>query len=385
MSDTIESPARATTPHDRLAAAWSRNPGVVGWLTAVNHKDIGLRVIVTAFVFLGLGGVFALLMRTQLAVPENDFLGAETYNELFTMHGTTMMFLFAVPVVEGLGMYFLPLMLGTRDLPFPRLNAFGYWLFLFGGLLVYASFLTGDVPQAGWFAYPPLSSAEFTPDRSMDFWLLGVTLTEIAAIVGAVELVVVFFKRRAPGMSLERIPVFAWSMLVTAAMILVAFPALVAGSVLLELDRLFATRFYDPDGGGSPLLWQHLFWFFGHPEVYIIFLPAAGIVSMVLPVLVRRRLACYGLVVASLVAIGVISFGLWIHHMFTVGLPLLALSFFAAASFLIVIPNGVQVFAWLGTLARGRPRFATPMRRPARPLAPKLLTALSGDVPPLNV
>lgn len=346
---------------EALDRVWRNKPGLWGWLTAVNHKDIGARYIVTGLVFLAAGGILALLMRLQLLTPENSFLGAGAYNEIFSMHGTTMMFLFAVPILEGLAMYFLPLLLGTRDLPFPRLNAFGYWMYLSGGLLVYAGFLTGSGPDAGWFAYVPLSGPEFSPGQGMDFWLLGVTLAEIAAITGAIELLTGFLTRRSAGMSLGRIPVFGWAAFVMSAMILVAFPSLVAGSVMLEVERLFGTQFFNPAGGGDPLLWQHLFWFFGHPEVYIMLIPATGIISMVVPVFSRRPLAGYAYVVASLVAIGLISFGLWVHHMFTTGLAILGLTVFAAASFLIVIPSGIQVFSWIATMWRGRPAFRPPM------------------------
>lgn len=349
------------TPRHMLREAWETGPGVVGWLSAVNHKAIGVRFIVTAFAFLLAGGVLALLIRAQLLVPDNRLLDPETFNEVFTMHGTTMMFLFAIPVLEGVAMYFMPLLLGSRDLPFPRLNAFGYWAYLFGGVFVYVGFLTGDAPGAGWFASAPLSGPVYAPGSGMDYWLLGVTFVEVAGVVGAIELIVAFLRRRAPGMVLRRIPVFAWAVFVTAWMMLLAFPSIIAGSTLLELDRAFGTRFFDAVGGGDPVLWQHLFWYFGHPEVYIILLPALGIVSMVVPVFSRRPLAGYGLVVAALVAIGIVSFGLWVHHMFTMGLPVMALSVFAAASFLIAVPSGLQVFAWLTTMFRGRPRFGTPM------------------------
>jgi cytochrome c oxidase subunit I+III len=346
---------------EALVRAWRRPPGFVGWLAAVNHKNIGWRFIVTGLAFFVAGGILALLMRTQLASSESGFLSAQAFNDAFTMHGTTMMFLFAVPILEGIGMYMLPLLLGTRDLPFPRLNAFGYWAYLFGGLFVYASFVTGTVPDAGWFAYVPLSGPIFSPAAGMDFWLLGITLVEISGIIGALELVVLFLSRRAPGMAINRIPVFAWAVFVMAAMIVVAFPVLATATVLLEIERVFGTNFYDPAGGGSALLWQHLFWFFGHPEVYIMLIPAVGIVSAVVPVFSRRRLAGYPFVVAALVAIGLLSFALWVHHMFTTGLALGALSAFAITSFLIAIPSGIQVFAWLVTMWRGKPAFRTPL------------------------
>ena len=354
--DTIPESAQ-----DRLAEAWGTKPGVVNWLSNVNHKAIGFRFIVTAFVFLLVGGIQAAMMRTQLIGPEREFLGPDAYNQTFTLHGTTMMFLFAVPMLEGLAMYFVPLMIGARDLPFPRLNAFGYWLFLFAGVFLYSSLLTGSVPDGGWFNYPPLTGPEFRPGSGIDFWLLGVTMTELSGIVGALELVVCIARQRAPGMSLNRIPVFVWGVLVTSVMILFAFPPLVTGSLLLELDRKIGTQFYNPAAGGDPILWQHLFWIFGHPEVYIMLIPAVGILATMLPAFTRRGIVAYPLVVVSLVAIGFISFGLWVHHMFAAGLPALAMAFFTAASMAIAIPSGVQVFSLIATLWRGKLVWSTPL------------------------
>jgi cytochrome c oxidase subunit I+III len=344
-----------------LERAWRTPPGLGGWLSAVNHKQIGARFVVTGFAFLLIGGVLALLIRTQLAQPGAEVLGPETYNQVFTMHGTTMMFLFALPVVEGFAMYLLPLMLGTRDLPFPRLNAFGYWCLLFGGVFLTSSWIFGLAPDGGWFNYPPLTGPEFSPGNRIDFWLLGVSFVEIATILGAIELAVLILRQRAPGMAIHRMPIFAWSILVTAAMIILAFPPLVAASVMLELDRLIGTQFFHAAAGGDPLLWQHLFWIFGHPEVYVMFLPAAGIVSLIVPTFARRPLAGYAFVVAATVAVGFLSMGLWVHHMFTVGLPFLSLGFFAGASMAITIPNGVQVVAWIATLWRGAIVWSTPL------------------------
>ncbi|MBW3547292.1 MAG: cytochrome c oxidase subunit I [Actinobacteria bacterium] len=349
------------TRGDELRETWASPPGLVGFVSAVNHKSIGLRFIVTAFAFLLIGGLEAMLIRTQLIRPENGFLDAEAYNQLFTMHGTTMMFLFAVPMIEGLAMYLVPLMIGTRDLPFPRLNAFGYWCFLLGGVLLNWSFLTGSVPDGGWFAYTPLTGPEYSPTAGIDYWLLGVTFVEIAGVVGALELAVLILRQRAPGMSLLRMPLFVWSILVSSGMMLVAFPAVITASILLELERKLGLPFYDPGAGGNPLLWQHLFWIFGHPEVYIMLLPATGIVSAVVAVHTRRPIVAYELVAAALVAIGIISFGLWVHHMFAVGIPVLAQTLFAVASATIAIPSGIQVFAWLATMLQGRPRWSTPM------------------------
>ncbi len=354
---TTDDAASVGTWDPELTRTWQREPGVLGWLSAVNHKDIGRRFIYTSLVFLALGGLEALAMRTQLATPESSLISDELYNQLFTMHGTTMMFLFVVPMLEGLAMYFAPMMLGARDMPFPRLNALGYWTYLAGGVFVYASFLTGEVPDSGWFAYVPLSSGEFSPGRNLDFWLLGVTLVEVSGIVGAIELVVLVLKQKAPGMAFHRLPLFVWSVLVMAVMMLIAFPVLLTASLFLEMERKFGLPFYDPSSGGDPLLWQHLFWIFGHPEVYIQFIPAAGIVST----FARQRIVGYRLVVASLVATAVASFGLWVHHMFATGIPFLATTFFTAASLLIAIPSGIQVFAWIATLWSGTVRWASPM------------------------
>lgn len=348
--------------HDRLTAIWSRPPGFFGWLMGVNHRTVGIRYIITAFVFFVIGGIEALILRLQLARPENDLLALQAYNEIFTMHGTTMMFLFVVPMVEGLAMYFLPLMLGARDLPYPRLNAFGYFTFLLGGVLVYTSFVVGTVPDGGWFAYPPLTNRDFSPDTSMDFWLLGVTFIELSAISAAIEITVGVLKFRAPGMAISQMPLFAWNMLAVAIMILLAFPALILASTMLEFDRAFGTQFYNPDAGGDPILWQHLFWFFGHPEVYIQFLPSVGIVSMIVPVFSRRPIIGYIGLVLSALAVAFLSFGLWAHHMYATGaLSILSASFIAASSSMIAIPNGVQIFTWVATIWAGRPWLQAPM------------------------
>lgn len=344
--------------HQGFERIW-RSPG--GWrmLSAVNHTQVGIRFIVTGLAFFVIGGILALLIRTQLTTPDGVF-DHDTYNQLFTMHGTTMMFLFAVPIMEGFAVYLIPKMIGARDLVFPRLGAFGYWCYLFGGVLLYSSFLFDQAPDGGWFMYVPLTGSEFTPEPRTDFWLIGVTFAEISAVTAAAELIVSILKTRAPGMSLQRMPLFAWYILVVAFMIVFGFPPLILGSILLEVERAFGLPFYDVAQGGDPLLWQHLFWIFGHPEVYIIFLPAAGVVSMIVPVMARVPLVAYTLVVLSAVATGFISFGLWVHHMFAVGIPYLALSFFSGASMAVAVPSGIQIFAWIATLWRGRPRLAMP-------------------------
>jgi cytochrome c oxidase subunit I len=345
----------------KLGRTWRTPEGLWGALTTVDHKIIGRRYLITAFVFLALGGVLALAMRLQLAGPERRNLGPDLYNQVFTMHGSTMMFLFAVPVMEAVAVYLVPLMVGTRNIAFPRLNAFSYWIYLAGGILLWVSFALSMGPDVGWFAYVPLSGPQYAPGKRADIWAQMITFTEIAALAVAVELVVTIFKQRAPGMSLDRIPVFVWSMLVTAFLIILAMPAIMVASTTLILDRLVGTHLYNPAEGGDVLLWQHLFWFFGHPEVYIIFLPAVGMVSAIIPTFARRPLFGATAVILAVVTTGVLSFGLWIHHMFVTGLPRLGESFFTASSMAIAVPAGVQIFCWLATLWDGRPVLRTPL------------------------
>ncbi|OFE13551.1 cytochrome c oxidase subunit I [Pseudohongiella acticola] len=356
----------ATYDHDPastqlLSRTWESPPGVLNWFTHVNHRQIGYRFVVTSLVFFALAGVLALIMRLQLISPENTLLGPDLYNQLFTMHGTTMMFFFAVPAMEGLGIYLAPLMIGTRDMSFPRLNAFGYYVYLIAGIALYTSLFLGMAPAAGWFSYVPLANIAFSEGRGMDFWTTMITFIEISALAAAVELIVTILKQRAPGMTLSRMPLFVWAILVMSFMIVFAMPTVMAGSVLLALDRAFFTQFFVAAGGGDPLLWQHLFWFFGHPEVYIIMVPALGIISSIIATFTQRPIFGYTALVLSLVATGFVSFGLWVHHMFTTGLPHLGLSFFTAASAMIAIPTGVQVFCWIASLWGARIRFATPM------------------------
>jgi cytochrome c oxidase subunit I+III len=344
---------------EHLRRLWSPPRGL-RFLTVINNNYIGVLYVGAAFLFFILAGILALVMRAQLAVPDNRLVGPELYNQLFTMHGTIMMFLFAVPAVEAMGILLLPNMLGARDLPFPRLSAYAFWAYLVGGLVFFTSIFFGLAPDGGWFMYPPLTSATYSPGTNADFWLLGIGFIEISAIAGAVEIVVGILRTRAPGMTLARMPVFAWSMLVFALMIVFAFPAVILATLLLELERAFGWPFFSPGGGGDPLLWQHLFWFFGHPEVYIIFLPAAGMVSMIVPAMAQTPLAGYRLVVLAVIATGFLSFGLWVHHMFATGIPQLSLSFFQAASMAVAIPSGIQVFAWIATFAKGKVRLGTP-------------------------
>lgn len=355
-----DKPIDAEQLHDRFNQVWG-NPR--GWraLTIVNHSTVGVRFMLTGLGFFLFGGLLAMLIRTQLALPEREFLAPDLYNQVFTMHGTVMMFLFAVPMMEGLAVYLIPKMLGARDLVFPRLSALGYWCYLFGGLILCASLLLGIAPKAGWFMYAPLSSAAHTPGPNSDFWLIGITFVEISAVSAGVELVVSILRTRAEGMALNRMPIYAWYILVMAMMIVVGFPPLILGSILLELERAAGLPFFEVARGGDPLLWQHLFWLFGHPEVYIIFLPAAGIVSTLLPVFCQRPLVGYRWVVLAILTTGFISFGLWVHHMFTVGIPQLAQAFFSAASMLVAVPTAIQVFAWIATLWLGRPVYHVPM------------------------
>jgi cytochrome c oxidase subunit I+III len=352
---------RPAPDEDMLTQAWARRPGFRGWVGQCNHKAVGRRFIYTSLFYFVVGGILALAMRTQLAVPENAFLGPQTFNDFFSMHGTIMMFLFVVPMLEGLAIYFVPLQVGARDMPMPRLNAFGYWAYFFGGLFLISSFFFGQAPDGGWYAYVPFTGPEFSPDLRLDFWLLGVTFVEVSGVVAAIEVVVLILRSRAPGMTLSRLPAFSWASLVTSIMILAAFPPLIAASTMLEVERKLGTFFYNPEGGGDPLLWQHLFWWFGHPEVYIQFLPAVGIVATVIPVAARRGLAGRVWVIASIVAIGILSFGLWVHHMFTVGIAQLAMAFFSAASFMVAIPTGIIIFLFIATLWRGTFRWTVPL------------------------
>src|SRR5690554_5597657 len=277
------------------------------------------------------------------------------------MHGTVMMFLFAIPVLEGLALYLIPKMIGARDLICPRLSAFGYFCYLFGGIILLSSLVLEMAPASGWFMYTPLSSGDYSPGKGSDFWLLGITFIEISALSAGVELVVSILRTRTEGMALHKMPLFAWYILAMALMIVVGFPPLILGSVLLELERAASLPFFDVAGGGDPVLWAHLFWLFGHPEVYIIFLPGAGIVSTLIPVFAGRPIVGYGWVVAAIIIMGFVSFGLWVHHMFTLGIPQLALAFFSAASMLVAIPTAIQVFVWLSTLWLGKPRLTLPM------------------------
>jgi cytochrome c oxidase subunit I+III len=344
-----------------LERAWGTRPGLVGWLSEIDHKAIGRRFIMTAMGFFAAGGILAALMRLQLARPENTLIGPDLYNQIFTMHGTTMMFLFAVPVMEAMAVYLVPLMVGTRNIAFPRLNAYAYWVYLCGGLMLYGAFFVNSGPDAGWFSYPPLAGPQYSPGKRVDFWAQLITFTEVSGLLVAIILITTTFKLRAPGMTLNRIPLFVWAMLVMSFMIVFAMPAVMFASTALITDRLTGTHFYNPAEGGDAMLWQHLFWFFGHPEVYIIFVPALGFLSSIISTFARRPIFGYPVMVMSVIATGFLGFGLWVHHMFATDAPELGKSFFTAASMIIAVPTALQIFCWIATLWTGRLNFRTPL------------------------
>jgi cytochrome c oxidase subunit I len=345
----------------RLAATWARAPGLIGWLSSVDHKEIGRRYVITALAFLALAGALAIAMRMQLAKPNNNLISAQRYDEIFTLHGTTMMFLFAVPVMQGMQIYLTPLQVGTRAMAFPRLTAFSYWMYLAGGTLIWVAFVLNIGPDIGWFAYPPLSGPQYGIGKRADIWAQMITFTEVAALAVAVTLTATVLKQRAPGMTLARMPLFVWSTLVTSLMVIFSMPSVALASGLLLSDRLVGTHFYNPAEHGDALLWQHLFWFFGHPEVYIIFLPATGFVSEIVATFSRRSVFAYPIVVLSLAGTGILAFGLWVHHMFATGLPRVGYSFFTGASMAVSIPTGLQLFCWIATIWIGRVRLQVPM------------------------
>ncbi|MFL5852136.1 MAG: cytochrome c oxidase subunit I [Solirubrobacteraceae bacterium] len=330
------------------------------WVTTVDHKKIGTLYMVTAFVFFLVGGIEALLIRIQLGAPDNTFLTPEKYNQLFTMHGTTMIFLFVVPMMAGFGNYFVPLMIGARDMAFPRLNALSYWLFLFGAIVLYVS-LFFNPPEAGWTSYTPLSSSAYLPNSGVDAWIFMVHLTGLSSLLGAVNFYVTIANMRAPGMGWGRLPLFVWAILTFAVLLILALPTIAAAVTMLLTDRHFGTHFYDPSQGGSPLLWQHLFWFFGHPEVYIMILPGFGIISEVLPVFSRKPIFGYKAIAAATVGIAFLSLLVWAHHMFATPLSTAVLAFFMLSSMIIAVPTGIKIFNWIATLWRGTLEFKTPL------------------------
>jgi cytochrome c oxidase subunit 1 len=373
MAATTETPAAPAPASPPAAGARSRpRPQLVvhevprrrarwlDWVTTADHKKIGVLYMVTAFVFFLVGGVEALLMRIQLGAPDNTFLTPEKYNQLFTMHGTTMIFLFVVPMMAGLANYFVPLMIGSRDMAFPRLNALSYWLFLFGAIVLYASVFFNP-PEAGWTSYAPLSSSAYLPNSGIDAWIFMIHLTGISTLLGAINLYTTIANMRAPGMGWGRLPLFVWTVLVFSILLMLALPTIAAAVTLLLTDRHFGTHFYDPSQGGSPLLWQHLFWFFGHPEVYIMILPAFGIISEVVPVFSRKPIFGYKAIAAAAVAIAFLSLLVWAHHMFAAPLSTAVLAFFMLSSMIIAVPTGIKVFNWIATLWRGTLVFKTPL------------------------
>ncbi len=330
------------------------------WLTTTDHKKIGAMYIASAFGFAAVGGLIAELIRLELAAPGQQFVDASTYDQLFTVHGTLMLLFFAGPLAIGFANAIMPLQIGAADMAFPRLNALSYWLFLFGGLTVMSGFLTtGGAAAAGWTAYPPLSNSTFSPGAGMDLWIVGVALVGVSGVLGAVNFMVTIYARRAPGMHMFRMPMFTWTVLVTSTLILFAFPSITAALAMLFIDRHFGGGFFDPTQGGNPVLWQHLFWFFGHPEVYILVLPFFGVMSEVVPVFSGKPLFGYRLMVLAVIAIASLSMGVWAHHMFTTGQ--VDLPFFSLMSLLIAVPTGVKIFNWIATMWRGNLRFTVPM------------------------
>ena len=373
-----DDPAVRAAQEDRLRAVWAAPTGLFFRWTDTNNNAVGIWYVLTAFGMMLFAGVLALIMRAQLAVPDNDLVSAGTFNQLFTLHGSMMMFLFAVPMFEAVSVLILPQLLGARDLPFPRLSAFGYWSFLIGGVFVGGSIFFDAAPDGGWFMYPPLSTDPNLSGIGADIWMLGLSFIEVASIAAAVELIVGVLKCRPPGMGLNLMPLYAWYILVVAVMILFAFPPLIAGDILFEMERLLDWPFFDPARGGDPILWQHLFWIFGHPEVYIIFLPSIAIFAMVVPTFAQRHLLGYPWIVLAAVGTGFLSFGLWAHHMFTIGLPNISIGFFAAASEAVAIPTGVQIFVFIATIWAGRVIWSTPMLYAAGALAIFVVGGLTG-------
>ena len=357
-TEHLETAPATAEPLTRL---WPPPRSILAGLATVDHKTLGKRYIVTAFVFFALGGVEAALIRAQLARPEAQLLSPEAYNQLFTMHGVTMMFLFVQPVLSGFSFYLTPLMIGARELAFPRLNSFSYFVFLLAGVFIYASFLLGAAPNAGWFNYTPLSGPLYNSGPNIDFYGLGLLFLGISTTVGAINAIVTIAKLRAPGMSIDRMPLFLWSSLTMSVSVVFAMPALSAALIFLELERHWHFVFFDPRFGGNAMLWQHLFWVFGHPWVYIVFLPATGMLAMVIPTFSRRPMVGHTFVALATVTTGLVGFGVWVHHMFATGLPQLSMSFFGAASITVSIPSAVQIFAWLATMYYGRVVYTTSM------------------------
>jgi cytochrome c oxidase subunit I+III len=357
---TVELPAEQRL--ERLEAQWAARPGVLGWLTTTDHKRIGLLYFWTTLVLFGAGGVEAMLMRTQLIRSNNDVLGPEAYDQIFTTHGITMIFFFIIPMTTGaFGNYLIPLMIGARDMAFPRLNALSYWVFLASGIFLYVGLFSGNAPDGAWFGFTNLTTRPFDPGRGIEFYTLALIFNGISSSLTAAQFIVTMFKSRAPGMSFNRMPTFCYAFLAASFGLLFALPALSADCILLYLDRNVGTHFFDVAKGGSVLLWQHLFWFFGHPEVYILIVPAFGIATSIIPAFTQRKLVAYPLVAVAELLVVFIGFGVWAHHMFTTGMPTIAVVFFAAATAMVVIPSSIQVFAWCMSMITGAPKFKTPL------------------------
>jgi cytochrome c oxidase subunit 1/cytochrome c oxidase subunit I+III len=340
---------------NRLTSLWETPKTLYGWFATVDHKELGIRYLVTAFAFLIIGGLEALLMRIQLTRSDLAFLSPEAYDQMFTMHGVTMIFWYASPILSGFAVYLVPLMIGARDMAYPRLNAFTYWTFLLSGIFLYISPFIGQSPHAGWFAYVPYTLTAYSPGRGMDIYALSLIFLTVSTTGGAINMIVTIMRLRAPGMAISRMPLFLYSTLTISWVIMFALPALSACCVFLELDRRFNTHFFSIANGGSTFLWQQLFWFFGHPWVYVIFLPATGMISLIIPVFSRRPIVGYPFVAIATVLTGVVGFGVWLHHMFTVGMSDIAMSFFSAGSMTISVFTTIQVFAWVATIWKGRP------------------------------
>jgi cytochrome c oxidase subunit 1 len=380
----------ATTALDHAPTPAHAHPktGLWSWITTVDHKRIGILYGATAFLFFLIGGLEALLLRIQLGTAENTFLSPELYNQLFTMHGTTMIFLGVMPLNAMFFNYLIPLQLGARDVAFPRLNAFSYWVFLFGGLFLNASFLFNAAPNAGWFGYANLTSRQFSPGLNADFWMMGLQILGISSLAAAVNFFVTVMNLRAPGMRLMRMPMFTWMSFITQLLILLAFPVITVALILLMMDRVAGTGFYVPAAGGDPMLWQHLFWIFGHPEVYILILPSFGIVSEILPVFSRKPLFGYAAMVFSGAFIAFLGFGVWSHHMFSTGMGPIADTVFGLTTMLIAIPTGVKIFNWIGTLWGGSLQLKTPLYFALGFIAMFIMGGLSGvmhSAPPADL
>jgi cytochrome c oxidase subunit I+III len=359
--------AAVTTPEaaqrvERLDRIWTERPGLWGWLTTTDHKRIGLLYFFATLAFFVAGGVEALLMRTQLAGPNQGLLGPAAYDQVFTMHGITMVFFFVIPMTTGaFGNYLIPLMIGARDMAFPRMNALSFWIFAASGIFLYVALFSGQAPDAGWFNYVPLASKTYSPGNNIDFYALGLIFNGLATTAASVNFIVTIFKLRAPGMSLNRMPLFCFAFLAVSFALVFALPPLNTALIFLELDRQLGFHFYDIAAGGQPLLWQHLFWIFGHPEVYIIILPAFGIATSIIPTFARRKMVAFPLMALAEILVAFIGFGVWVHHMFATGLSTTTYIYFAAASLIIVIPSAIQIFGWLTTLVTGTPVFKTPL------------------------